>query len=283
MRTQIALTCEQCGQNFSVEPWQARGGAKFCSQKCSGQAQQNRVKCICKVCDKNFQVRASRIKRGRGKFCSRECYKLWWNENVCKCGSESHLWRGGSITQICTVCGNEFETKRSAVRNGRHLCSKGCANQWKSEHQKGADNPSWKGGKIKQICKECDIEFEIWPYEMGRRFCSPPCANANEEVRRKKAAYQWGSNNSNWKDGLSIYPYPPEFNEEFKKNVRERDNCTCAICRLYGNQVHHINYVKDDTTPENCITLCAPCHGVTGGNREYWQNALSQITMARQG
>lgn len=97
---------------------------------------------------------------------------------------------------------------------------------------------------------------------------------------------KFGCAHPSWKGGLSLEPYPPEFNEMFKQTVRERDGNVCAICRLQernGNKlsVHHIDYIKENTTPENCISLCNACHAVTHGNRDYWQDTLSSLLQRR--
>lgn len=90
-----------------------------------------------------------------------------------------------------------------------------------------------------------------------------------------------GEKHPRWQGGISFEPYPSTFDEKFKRLIRGRDSYTCAVCRFPGKCVHHINYVKDDTQPENCVTLCRPCHGATGGNRPYWQATLTQIMQAR--
>lgn len=114
----------------------------------------------------------------------------------------------------------------------------------------------------------------------------------NEEWRRKvsiaiKAAHargvlgKTGEDAANWRGGLSFEPYPPTFNETFKRMIRVRDNYKCAICRLPGKDVHHIDYIKENTVPKNCITLCHSCHSTTNFNREYWQRELSNLIYAR--
>jgi len=90
-----------------------------------------------------------------------------------------------------------------------------------------------------------------------------------------------GPNNSFWNGGTSFDPYPIIFNDAFKQIIRDRDNHQCAICRFSGKDVHHIDYNKDNTIPKNCIILCRSCHGVTNGNRDYWQLALFNIMHAR--
>lgn len=123
-------------------------------------------------------------------------------------------------------------------------------------------------------CEVCGEEFYVTPAKFKRghgRFCSRKCRGLGF----------MGERSVNWKGGKSFEPYPPEFNDHFKQMIRKRDSFTCAVCRLPGDGIHHINYVKDDTTSENCITLCQNCHGVTGGNREYWMVTLNKLMEAR--
>lgn len=109
------------------------------------------------------------------------------------------------------------------------------------------------------------------------RGCYDDCIT--EETRRKLSFVHTGSKHWNWQGGKSFEPYPVSFNREFKCRIMERDNCSCAICRLVAEVVHHINYIKNDTAPENCIALCRSCHGKTGVNRDYWQAILTELLM----
>lgn len=79
-----------------------------------------------------------------------------------------------------------------------------------------------------------------------------------------------GEDNPMWCGGISYEPYGPEFDEDLRKTIRERDNYTCQICNEYGNYVHHINYIKTDNRAENLISLCNSCHGKTNYNRNLW-------------
>jgi len=77
------------------------------------------------------------------------------------------------------------------------------------------------------------------------------------------------------------------FNLKFKNKIRERDNQVCMNCGIHREKmqraldVHHINYDEKNTIPENCISLCRNCHGLTATNRKYWmdllQNKLSKL------
>ena len=121
-------------------------------------------------------------------------------------------------------------------------------------------------------------------------------ARDNKKIRQKlskagKAA--WAREDSGlreyWRNYTSISSgeYPSTFNEIFKQIIRGRDSKVCAICRLpeqNGDRlsVHHIDYIKENTTLENCVALCKSCHGVTNRNREYWQRELSDLVHTRE-
>jgi len=57
----------------------------------------NRVKCKCLVCGKKFEVKKSKIKYGRGKYCSRVCK----DKDITRInsGSKHWNWRGGITTE----------------------------------------------------------------------------------------------------------------------------------------------------------------------------------------
>jgi len=80
-----------------------------------------------------------------------------------------------------------------------------------------------------------------------------------------------GEQSRNWKGGLSFEPYPKEFNEKLKYEIKERDNFQCKRCE--SNEilhVHHIDYNKDNCEKSNLITLCNKCHSKSNSNRDYW-------------
>lgn len=101
------------------------------------------------------------------------------------------------------------------------------------------------------------------------------------EYRLKLSLAARGSNNSQWRGGISFLPYPPEFNELFKNEIRERDDYICQKCRTYGKRVHHIDYNKNNTFEENCITLCASCNSIVNWNRDYWRIFFIDLLIER--
>lgn len=94
----------------------------------------------------------------------------------------------------------------------------------------------------------------------------------NSEYRKSNS----GENSPNYIDGRSFEPYPPGFNGQLKRHIRERDGDVCARCGKTKKQngrklpVHHIDYNKDNLNPRNLITLCTSCNGVVNKDRNEW-------------
>lgn len=276
-KSKVLVSCKECGVDFlSVPSNIKRGNASFCSALCRDNANKKRIGELspnwknakfvrtCEVCGTKFEAYQSSVKRGHSRFCSPDCqYKGLSSEN-------SVLWTGGNVDVACTECGKSISVKRYKLDTTANLfCSRFCSGAWQSKHVRGDDLFPSIGGNTRN-CETCKMEFLVTK-KSKRRFCSPNCM--------ARARKQNGSDNGNWRGGKSFEPYPITFNAKFKRLVRERDSNTCQVCMKFGNCVHHINYVKFDTNPSNCITLCRVCHSTTNGNRDYWQSVLSPIAI----
>jgi len=274
----VTTTCAWCGQDFNHSPSQK---CRFCSFDCYTEWRNDgnvptgpdnpkwdRVKQVCEYCGAEFWVKPSILNKGSGKFCSRACQGKWISENMS--GEASPFWK--QIPKTCEYCGAEF-TVPPCYEGIYHFCSQECRGQWYSENKSGANSPHWQ--RTLMACEICGKEFWVKPAEQGdRRFCSKKCYGDSIS----------GDNSKWWRGGISFEPYPPMFNRRFKQMIRRRDEYTCAICGKYPSRcVHHINYVKEDTDPGNCITLCNVCHGRTNHNRNCWQRKLYRILEERLG
>jgi len=98
----------------------------------------------------------------------------------------------------------------------------------------------------------------------------------------------------NWLGGKSFEPYTSDFNNIFKELIRERDNHVCIICNmleadceiLYKKKklnIHHIDYDKKNSFPQNCASLCNKCHSITNYNREHWKTFFQSLLKERYG
>ena len=147
----------------------------------------------CLTCNKEFYTKPSLIKRGNGKYCSRECSK------ISRSGKNNYRWRGGSIKKICKLCGKEFLATCTQIKNGNGVfCSHRCWGIWKSKNIRGKNHPHWKGGKAKKICLICGKDFYIWFIKSNAKFCSKKCYG---QWRSKNIT---GEKSPNWKGSTNV-------------------------------------------------------------------------------
>ena len=96
-----------------------------------------------------------------------------------------------------------------------------------------------------------------------------------------------GELSSNWLGGKSFEPYNKSFNNKFKQAIRKRDNQICMLCGIHREKlkraldVHHINYNKKLTTPQNCISLCIKCNIIVNKDREIWTKHFQSLLNER--
>jgi len=141
---------------------------------------------------------------------------------------------------------------------------------------KGKNHPNYKHGEAcqnkKHFCKDCGKK--VCDYIVIRcRSCSKKGKLNNLFGKhhtlksRKKASLSKG--------GTGI---PYEFNkypEKFFKIrywILKRDNHTCQKCNKYGNEIHHIDYDKENNKEDNLLVLCHKCNIRANYNRSYWIN-----------
>ncbi|MBT6051247.1 MAG: HNH endonuclease [Candidatus Scalindua sp.] len=216
------------------------------------------------------------------------------------------------IIRKCSNCDKDVVRENSkrnrAVKNV--FCDHKCQGIW----QRGKNNPSWNGGRIKKQCVICEKEYTVKQSEKESKVCSQKCKGhllalrakdlrncliCNEEFIVNKASLRKhcdrecadlahslkmrGEDNPNYVDGNGSSRHPVEFNKRLKKKIRTRDDFTCQVCGLHEDDydknldVHHIDYDKTNNLEDNLIALCNSCHSTTNGNRAFWKNVLSHV------
>jgi len=123
---EVRCICKICGKSFFAANNRVKAGtAKYCSRKCAGIGRKETMsgenhpnwkgaKIIekCLICDKDFVTTKTRIKDGRGKYCSRECADIGR-----KTGKETK----------CLHCGEIFY---SHLKSDKRFCSRKCYSEW---------------------------------------------------------------------------------------------------------------------------------------------------------
>lgn len=90
--------CPVCKVKFFVSPSRLKKRYKgklvkvYCSKECSFKGRNTELSKQCKTCNKTFKFKASRLKYGGRKYCSKECYGKNNRE------SNHYLWSGGKYT-----------------------------------------------------------------------------------------------------------------------------------------------------------------------------------------
>lgn len=165
----------------------------------------------------------------------------------------------------CRDCGKELK-RNSYVRK-----IKRCRNCWKKFK---------KENKKIYLCKICNNPVSDYRHLICWK-CSHPgypiCIDCGKKLARRNAKrcksctgkLRLKENSPNWLGGISQLPYPFGW-RKINILIRKRDEDKCVICSRWGNQVHHIDYNKQNCKKDNLITLCNKCHAKSNGNRDYW-------------
>ena len=108
-----------------------------------------------------------------------------------------------------------------------------------------------------------------------------------EKIRKKLIGKMVLEKNPRWLGGKSFEPYTKEFNKQFKQLILERDGFLCPKCGMRNEDslilfkrklhIHHINYDKKLTIPQNCCALCVRCNSEVNINRKQWTTFFQSI------
>ncbi len=109
----------------------------------------------CKICQRDFEAKQSRLQKGWAKYCSKYC--------------QYESQKVGKILE-CTTCSKEIyrnNKDQSRSKSKKYFCSKTCQTSWRnSVLYSGSDHSNWAGGessyrsrllrsKRQKICEKC--------------------------------------------------------------------------------------------------------------------------------
>lgn len=141
----VKRICENCGEEFEVQPCRIRGmhKARFCNRTCryafmvgrNAAAAKEKIIIYCKICGKKIETHPYRahIK----KFCSQKCMLIWrkvhWQEE------NNPNYKAALINFYCKNCGKKYkEYKRNKDRT--HFCSQKCHGRFRFRTMKSSLN-----------------------------------------------------------------------------------------------------------------------------------------------
>lgn len=85
------VKCRQCKKEFLVIRAVYKKHPKFCSKVCKDDYERDSVFRTCRECKLKFEIRRHEINRGRGSFCTWECYKKFKGESSLELIVRQHL------------------------------------------------------------------------------------------------------------------------------------------------------------------------------------------------
>jgi hypothetical protein len=182
------------------------------------------------------------------------------------------------IIKECKKCREQFKVYPYQILK-TEFCSHKC---WKN---------FCKDKLIVKYCEVCNKEFRVFPSLDRLKYCSRKCKG---EAMKGNSGY-WegkerlsmkGDKNYSWKGGKSFEQYPQDWSDDLKDSIRKRDNYICQECGIHQDElvgiptkldVHHINYDKQNCSPDNLIALCRSCHIKTNKDRDNWIEYFNKI------
>jgi len=114
----------------------------------------HRIKVKCTLCSKEFEVVESKLRNGRGKYCSRECYY--------KVGKSDKTKR-----LLSKVMKGKRNSKSTEFKKGIVPWVKGREHPNKSKgiprfELRGKNSPCWKGGQKRYKHTTSRVEYKKW-------------------------------------------------------------------------------------------------------------------------
>jgi hypothetical protein len=211
---------------------------------------------ICQWCGKKFMVKPYKVKIGKGKFHSRECFHKWLKEHLKGKPRPEELVQRIAEKRRGIPLSEEHKKKISKANKGKHLTA-----EHKEKIRKG---------------------------NLGRHG-SMKGQHHTEKVKKRISEKMRGSNSYRWQGGITstqmaiIHSYPFR---HWRQQILFRDNFTCQECGVVGGKlhVHHKNKTFKQLLKEieenmplldvydgamvyapmwdidNGVTLCAKCH-----------------------
>jgi hypothetical protein len=200
----------------------------------------------------------------KNPFCNKKCFNFQW---VLRKGKKLSRNKEDYIC-LCNSCKRkiffkeETRQKISKARKGKHLSAEH-KNILRERMKKF--NPNF-GGLSKEHKKK--IKQNHSRHMLGKHL--------SESTKDALRLANLGEKSNFWQGGKSFEPYDKSFNNKFKRAIRKRDNQICMLCGIHREKlnraldIHHVDYNKLLSIPQNCISLCRHCHTFTNHHRVYW-------------
>jgi len=172
------------------------------------------------------------------------------------------------------MSGENNPMKRPEVREK----SKGKHDYWKDKHHSEETRKKMRASLKGRISGMKDKKH-------SRETCERISESQKGKKRPEHGKRMKGKKNPSWNDGSSFLPYSPNFTDELKSFIKNRDNNECQnpYCSYKTKKltIHHINYDKQGCSQFNLITLCNSCNSKANANRGEWQKLYKKIIWSK--
>lgn len=266
----VKIICEYCNKE-DWKPWNTilKGEGKFCSTKCAndakfrdevegyewrrGKSRHIEVKINCEICGKEKWVKLTRIREGRGKFCSIAC------ANQAKADERPKHIGIENAGKSWDSSGNRFTAYWMDEDGTQHRTS---YSKWLWEQNYGeVPEGYWVTYKDRNP-ENCELD-NLELITRGERMSEALMGHKIPLETRKKISLGH-TGKSEWVRFESHQGYPG-LSKHLKQKIRNRDKNICRICgndavNLMG-RVHHIDGNKKNQNRKNLILVCSECHG----------------------
>jgi hypothetical protein len=188
--------------------------------------------------------------------------------NLCKCGCRQEVKSGNLYVNHHGGRGKQYPSlsKRMQINNPMKNPK---ISKKVSEWRKQPEIKSKYSEQMKQIMKNLGSNHPM----------------KNPKIAKEHSKRMKGANSPNWLGGVSFFPYSPEFTDNLKRFIKDRDGNECQnpYCQHKTKRIttHHINYDKQDCSQFNLITLCNSCNSKANVNRDQWKHFYKKIIWSK--
>lgn len=149
-----------------------------CMSNASFEFVKNWTELTCRTCSKKFWLQPSRVKHGKGVYCSTGCWvsdqpsRRIGKGGVSRYKSDNFNWKGLSIKKPCPVCGTPFNPYAQST------CSRQCGQVARVKKISGANNPFARAHPAKiKTCLLCNKQYRNTKNVpgSGQYYCSSAC------------------------------------------------------------------------------------------------------------
>ena len=162
--------------------------------------------------------------------------------------------------------------------------------EWREEHQQIPEYKAMQKKRAKEFYANNKEEQKNKAHirHMRDNNSCPDCGKLiTNHAQYCRDCFKLGERSSFWKGGISKEPYDKNWTLAFKRAIRKRDNYVCMMCGIHSEKlneslsIHHINYDKKLSIPQNCCATCRSCNSKVNHNRKHYTKFFQDLLAER--